>query len=91
MDNFALSINTDIKPTGRYFEVTLPSSEKFGSTGEALKFLSWGGVVLLLDGEEKTRTYALGDLKEIFATVDTGEPLPQYTFAPKNDEQLRLL
>ena len=63
MKQFAPSINQDFKRTGRYFVVNanLPGA---GKRGEAVKFTAWGGVVLILDGEEKTRTYAIGDVKE---------------------------
>lgn len=78
---FAPLINTDFKPTGRIFDITDPSSVCFGKTGEALKFLSWNGVVLMLEGETKPRTFAIGEVTERTTGVTPGVPINISPFA----------
>lgn len=63
MSNFGSSINMDFRKTGRFYSVKLPDGKR--TIGEAVKFLSWGGVVILCNGEEKPRTFSIGEVVEI--------------------------
>ena len=61
-NNWGVSINNDFIDTGRRFKVVINNKDREGS---AVKFLNWGGVVILIDGEEKPRTFPLSETIEI--------------------------
>jgi hypothetical protein len=66
MTTFAPSINNDFAKTGRFFEVLPGNNVKPGTIGEAVKFLSWGGVVLQIGDE--TKTFCISSVVEQRAT-----------------------